>query len=99
MIICIDFQFSISVMTTVISCSYAFMLPVATAPNALVYAASTMKGQAMICIGFFMNVICVLLTNLAMNYYAEYIFEDFETVPDWALASSPGLAPNCSAIN
>eukprot|EP00093_Oithona_nana_P005229 05229.XXX_19647_17798_1 [CDS] Oithona nana genome sequencing. len=76
------------VMTTVISCSYAFMLPVATAPNALVFTASTMKGRAMICIGFFMNIICVCLTNVAMKFYAEIIFEDFSTIPDWALKNT-----------
>ena len=75
-------------MTTVISCSYAFMLPVATAPNALVFGASTMKGKAMISIGFFMNIICVCLTNVAMNYYAEIIFEDFSTIPNWALENT-----------
>lgn len=75
-------------MTTVISCSYAFMLPVATAPNALVFTASTMKGRTMICIGFFMNIICVCLTNVAMKHYAEIIFEDFSTIPDWALKNT-----------
>jgi hypothetical protein len=30
-------------MTCAISCSYAFMLPVATAPNAIVFSHSTMK--------------------------------------------------------
>ena len=72
-------------MTTVISCSYAFMLPVATAPNALVFEASTMKGSAMIAIGFGMNIICVLFTNLLINYYGETIFEPFDIVPSWAM--------------
>ena len=39
-------------MTTVISCSYAFMLPVATAPNALVFEASTMRGSMMTVVEF-----------------------------------------------
>jgi len=76
------------VMTTVISCSYAFMLPVATAPNALVFQASTMKGQTMIMIGFLMNIVCVTFTNVWIHFTGEYFFnEDFDGIPDWV---SPG---------
>ena len=34
-------------MTLKVSCSYAFMLPVATAPNAIVFGASTMRTADM----------------------------------------------------
>ena len=37
----------ILVLSSVITCSYAFMLPVATPPNAIVYAASTMSTKDM----------------------------------------------------
>ena len=86
------------VVTTVISCSYAFMLPVATAPNALVFDASTMKNTFMMTIGFGMNIFCVSLTNLAINLYGEAIFEDFDTIPDWATPTSESLAlvANCT---
>ena len=60
------------------------MLPVATAPNALVYEASTMKSSVMIMVGFFMNIICVTNTNIAINLYGEHIFEKFDSVPAWA---------------
>ena len=103
--ICIFFSFHIFfykihflVVTTVISCSYAFMLPVATAPNALVFDASTMKNTFMMTIGFGMNIFCVSLTNLAINLYGEAIFEDFDTIPDWATPTSESLAlvANCT---
>merc|ERR1712083_927595 len=63
------------VMTTVISCSYAFMLPVATAPNALVFQAST-KGQTMIMIGFLMNIVCLTFTNVWIHFTGEYFFNE-----------------------
>ena len=49
-------------LTAAVTCSYAFMLPVATAPNAIVFGASTMKTSDMMKAGFIMNVICVLTT-------------------------------------
>ena len=42
--------------------SYAFMLPVATAPNAIVYSASTLKTSDMMKTGFFLNILCILTT-------------------------------------
>ena len=49
--------------------SYAFMLPVATAPNAIVYAASSMKTSDMMRTGFFMNIICILTTWYICLHY------------------------------
>ena len=46
-----------------VTCSYAFMLPVATAPNAIVFGASTMKTGDMMKAGLFMNIACVLTTR------------------------------------
>ncbi len=79
-------------MTSVISCSYAFMLPVATAPNALVYDASTMKSIHMLTIGFFMNVICVAITNVFINYAGPTILDfEIDKVPEWVTG-----AENCT---
>ena len=73
----------ILVLSSVITCSYAFMLPVATAPNAIVYAASTMSTRDMASTGFAMNVICVLMTTLAINSYGVLMF-NLNTFPLWA---------------
>lgn len=35
-----------------LACSYAFMLPVATPPNAIVYSASGMSTSEMVCTSF-----------------------------------------------
>ena len=49
-------------MPAAVTCSYAFMLPVATAPNAIVFGASSMKTSEMMTAGFLMNIICVITT-------------------------------------
>ena len=42
--------------------SYAFMLPVATGPNAICYGASSLKTTEMMRTGVMMNIICILTT-------------------------------------
>ena len=49
-------------LTAAIKCSYAFMLPVATATNAIVFGASTMRTVDMMTAGIVMNVLCVFTT-------------------------------------
>jgi len=77
------------VVTSAISCSYAFMLPVATAPNAMVFSCSSMKLLSMMKAGFIMNMFCLITTNLAINTSAIYFF-DLNKFPNWA----PGLLSN-----
>ena len=66
-----------------IVCSYAFALPVATAPNAIVFGHSTMTTVDMMKAGFVMNILCVITLSVAINSYAVPLF-DLKTFPDWA---------------
>lgn len=51
-----------------VSASFAFMLPVATPPNAIVYGSRQVPILAMVRAGFWLNLIgCVLLTLLVMS--------------------------------
>jgi len=70
-------------LTAAVTCSYAFMLPVATAPNAIVFGASTMKTSDMMKAGLMMNVICVLTTWGAINTYGVPMF-GLSEFPAWA---------------
>ncbi|CAG0889918.1 unnamed protein product [Darwinula stevensoni] len=70
-----------------VACSYAFALPVATPPNAIVFEASQMKTTTMMKAGFAMNLICVLVINLMINTLGDYLF-DFSTYPYWAEAAT-----------
>ena len=49
-------------LTCAICVNYAFMLPVATGPNALVYGASDIKTTDMMKTGVILNIICILTT-------------------------------------
>ncbi|XP_076039989.1 Na(+)/citrate cotransporter-like [Oratosquilla oratoria] len=70
-----------------VCCSYAFMLPVATAPNAIVHAASQMRNVEMIHAGFVMNIACVCVINIMINTLGVIMF-DVKNFPTWANSST-----------
>jgi len=70
--------FSIMVAVT-ISASCAFMLPVATPPNAVVFGSGYLRIPDMIRAGIWMNLISIMIITL-FAYYLLPIFWDF--IPD-----------------
>ncbi|XP_076045479.1 Na(+)/citrate cotransporter-like [Oratosquilla oratoria] len=67
-----------------ISCSYAFMMPVATPPNAIVYTAANMRGSDLIRAGWFMKMACIVIATIMINTLGMAIFDDIKGVPSWA---------------
>uniref|UniRef100_A0A8C6CM89 Solute carrier family 13 member 3 n=1 Tax=Moschus moschiferus TaxID=68415 RepID=A0A8C6CM89_MOSMO len=66
-----------------VGCSYAFMLPVSTPPNSIAFASGHLLVKDMVRTGLLMNLMGVLLLSLAMNTWAQTIFQ-LDTFPDWA---------------
>ncbi|KAM3935010.1 solute carrier family 13 member 2 [Leptodactylus fuscus] len=66
-----------------LSASLAFMLPVATPPNAIAFSYGQLKVVDMAKAGFLLNVLGVLVITLAINSWGFYMF-DLGTFPDWA---------------
>ncbi|KAM9063289.1 solute carrier family 13 member 3 isoform X2 [Sarcophilus harrisii] len=66
-----------------VGCSYAFMLPVSTPPNSIAFASGHLLVKDMVRTGLLMNLAGVLLLNLAMNTWAQSIFQ-LGTFPAWA---------------
>ncbi|OWF50269.1 solute carrier family 13 member 2-like [Mizuhopecten yessoensis] len=67
---------------TAIATSFAFMLPVATPPNAVVFSYGYVKVIDMVTAGFFMNIVAVLVLVGATESWGESIFH-FHTEPDF----------------
>ncbi|KAH3887590.1 hypothetical protein DPMN_011608 [Dreissena polymorpha] len=65
---------------TAIACSFAFMLPVATPPNAVVFSYGYVKVSDMVRIGFILNVVCVLVLVGFTETLGNSLF-DFHVVP------------------
>ena len=56
-------------MVATICASYAFMLPIATAPNAIAMASGAVKVRDMVRYGFFLNLLGICLTTLVAYFY------------------------------
>lgn len=80
-------------MTCAVCVSYAFMLPVATGPNAICYGASSLKTTEMMRTGFLMNIICILTTWAAINSYGSPLY-GLSQFPTWAEAGDN----NCTLV-
>ncbi|XP_021069189.1 solute carrier family 13 member 5 isoform X2 [Mus pahari] len=69
------------------SASLAFMLPVATPPNAIVFAYGHLRVADMMKAGFIMNFIGILSVFLSVNTWGRAVF-DLDNFPDWANSTS-----------
>ncbi|XP_045343906.1 solute carrier family 13 member 2 isoform X1 [Leopardus geoffroyi] len=70
-----------------LSASLAFMLPVATPPNAIVFSFGGLKVSDMARTGFLLNIIGVLVITLAINSWSFPIFSLY-TFPSWAYSNT-----------
>lgn len=52
-----------------LSCSYAFVLPVASPPNAIIFEAGDMSSKDMAIPGFFMMTVCLIVTLLFTTFW------------------------------
>lgn len=70
-----------------IAASLAFMLPVATPPNAIAFSFGNLKVFDMVKAGAILNVIGILTINLGINTWGYAMF-DMGTFPQWANVSN-----------
>lgn len=68
-----------------LSASMAFMLPVATPPNAIVFGSNRLKIMDMARAGFILNLIGMVIITIFTYYWGTWIFEfDPGVLPAWA---------------
>ncbi|XP_012711687.2 solute carrier family 13 member 5 [Fundulus heteroclitus] len=66
-----------------LSASFAFMLPVATPPNAIVFSSGFLKVSDMAKTGVVMNIIGIGCITLAINSWGRVLFS-LDSFPSWA---------------
>ncbi len=69
-----------------ISASMAFMLPVATPPNAIIFGSKRIQISTMAKTGFIINIFGAIIITLLTYYWGTTVFHfSPEVIPDWAL--------------
>ena len=58
-----------------IAASCAFMLPVATPPNAIIFGSGVIKMHDMIKVGFWLNIISIIILTLITYYLVPVVFD------------------------
>nr|KAF6330992.1 solute carrier family 13 member 3 [Myotis myotis] len=82
-----------------VGCSYAFMLPVSTPPNSIAFATGHLLVKDMVRTGLLMNLMGIMILNMAINTWAQPIFQ-LGSFPDWAqdhLTNVTGKPPSLVA--
>jgi sodium-dependent dicarboxylate transporter 2/3/5 len=68
-----------------LSASMAFMMPVATPPNAIVFASGRLHIRDMIKTGLIINLIAIVLITLHSWFIGTAVFDiDIHSMPAWA---------------
>ncbi|KAL3856478.1 hypothetical protein ACJMK2_011232 [Sinanodonta woodiana] len=80
-----------------ISTSFAFMLPVATPPNTIVFSYGYLKVFDMVRVGFVLNLICVFIVTMAISTYGRIYF-NLDEFPEWAIKTT-GILNTTLVIN
>ena len=78
-----------------LSASCAFMMPVATPPNAIVFGSGRVKIGDMVKAGFFINIIGVIVISLLFYFLGTAVFSiDPGVQPDWARLTARPREPS-----
>ena len=67
-----NIDMTLILMVATICASYAFMLPIATPPNAIAMSSGAVKVKQMASFGFFINIIAIIMVTVVALVYWQY---------------------------
>jgi len=72
-----------------LAASLAFMLPVATPPNAIVFGTKRIRVKDMVKTGILLNITGIIIATLVMYFWGTLVFDiDVTVFPEWAAATA-----------
>lgn len=72
-----------------LAASLAFMLPVATPPNAIIFGTNRIRIKDMVRTGILLNLMGIVVATLVMYFWGTLVFDiDVTVFPDWAAAAT-----------
>ncbi|WP_320007511.1 DASS family sodium-coupled anion symporter [Maridesulfovibrio sp.] len=75
-----------TIVSACVAASFAFMLPVATPPNAVVFGSGCVSIKQMASAGFWLNIIGAILITISVVYLLPVLWGiDLTMLPDWAV--------------
>jgi sodium-dependent dicarboxylate transporter 2/3/5 len=84
--VAIDINPLLLMIPTTVSCSFAFMLPVATPPNAIIFGTGRLKVQDMARIGVWINILGAMIISISILFLAQEVFNiNVLSLPTWAI--------------
>lgn len=79
----------ILIIPATVSASFAFMMPIATPPNAVVFGTGRIRIIEMIKAGIIINIVGIIVVTLLFYFVGMSLFDiDATTFPDWAVPLS-----------
>lgn len=71
-----------------LAASLAFMLPVATPPNAIIFGTNRIKVKDMVKTGILLNITGIIIATLVMYFWGTLVFDiDVTVFPEWAASA------------
>ncbi|XP_077984620.1 Na(+)/dicarboxylate cotransporter 3-like [Glandiceps talaboti] len=83
------------ILGTTLCLNFSFCLPAGNLANAIVVTGGYVKLPQLIKSGIIMNIVGLIVVNIAMNTYARYVLQ-LDTIPEWALPmndTTPNVTP------
>nr|WP_319569612.1 DASS family sodium-coupled anion symporter [uncultured Draconibacterium sp.] len=72
-----------------LAASLAFMLPVATPPNAIIFGTNRIRVKDMVKTGILLNLAGIIVATLVMYFWGVLVFDiDVTVFPDWAVTAT-----------